>query len=113
MNGLGVLARGGVHEFDHIVVGPNGIFHIETKNWSGDIRFTEYGVERSKDAHHEDPTAQLYRYEDVLKEPLHGNKLQADIVGVLSFAHPDCTLSGSSPAFLTVKLDRLVHAIKT
>lgn len=27
----------GAGDFDHVVVGPNGVFVIETKNWSGDI----------------------------------------------------------------------------
>lgn len=112
-NGRHVRARTGAQEIDHLVVGPNGLFHIETKNWGGHIRFTDKGVERSKEGHHEDPTAQLYRHESVLKELLRGNKLEADVVGVLCFSSPTCTLDGESPAFVTVKLDRLVHAIKT
>lgn len=112
-NGRHVRARTGSQEIDHLVVGPNGVFHIETKNWGGEIRFTASGVERSKEGHHEDPTAQLYRHEFVLKELLRGNKLQADVVGILCFSNPQCTLVGGSPAFATVKLDRLVHAIKT
>lgn len=114
-NGRHVRARTGAQEIDHLVVGPNGLFHIETKNWGGEIRFTAKGVERSKDGHHhhEDPTAQLYRHEAVLKELLRGNKLEADVVGLLCFANPQCTVVGESPAFATVKLDRLVHAIRT
>ena len=27
----------GAGDFDHVVVGPNGVFVVETKNWSGDI----------------------------------------------------------------------------
>lgn len=113
LNGLHVKGRTGTQEFDHLVIGPNGVFHIETKNWGGEIRFTDKGVQRSKDGHHEDPTAQLYRHEFVLKELLRGNKLEADVVGILSFSNPGSTLIGESPAFITVKLDRLVHVIKT
>jgi hypothetical protein len=108
-----VRARTGTQEFDHLVVGPNGLFHIETKNWGGQIRFTEHGVERDRDGHHEDPTAQLYRHEYVLKELLRAHKLQADVIGVLCFANPDSQVIGKSPAFLTVQLDRLVHEIKS
>jgi len=34
--GRGILAEGG-RDFDHVVVGPSGLFVIETKNWTGDI----------------------------------------------------------------------------
>ena len=36
-NGLGL--GGGKQNFDHIVVGPAGIFVVETKNWKGSIEF--------------------------------------------------------------------------
>lgn len=113
LNGRYVKGGGSTQEFDHLVVGPNGIFHIETKNWGGTIAFTNHGMERSKEGHSQDPTAQLYRHEYVLKELLRSHKLQADVVGVLCFANPDCTLVGRSPAFLTVKTDRLIHTIKS
>jgi membrane protein DedA with SNARE-associated domain len=112
LNGRHVKARTGVQEIDHLIVGPNGIFHIETKNWEGRIRFTDKGAERG-DGHQEDPTALLYRHEYVLKELLRGNKLNADVVGILCFSNPHCELNGSAPAFVTVKLDGLVQAIQS
>src|SRR5690606_14906975 len=99
--------------FDHIVVGPNGIFHIETKYWSGSITFTEHGVERDGRRESQDPTAQLYRHEYILKELLKEHRMQADVVGVLCFAHPGAHVEGNSPAFATAKVDRLLHVIKT
>ena len=111
-NGRRVRSRTGSQEIDHIVVGPNGVFHIESKNWSGDIRFTEQGVERDKEKHEGDPTAQLYRHEYVLKELLRAHHLKADVTGILCFTHENCRLVGRSPAFETLKLDRLVHFIK-
>jgi hypothetical protein len=114
LNNRQVRAGGGSQQFDHIAVGPNGVFHIDSKHWSGEVRFTEQGVERSKEGSHQgDPTAQLYRHEHVLKELLRTEGVQADVVGVLCFTHPHCELVGSSPAFVTVKIDRLVHAIKS
>jgi membrane protein DedA with SNARE-associated domain len=109
-----VQAGGGSQQFDHIVVGPNGVFHIDSKHWSGEIRFTEQGVERSKEGGHQgDPTSQMYRHEYIIKELLRANKLQADVVGVLCFTHPNSRLVGHSPAFAAVKVDRLLHFIKT
>ena len=36
-NGLGL--GGGKQNFDHIVVGPSGVFVVETKNWKGSVEF--------------------------------------------------------------------------
>ncbi|MCC2686471.1 MAG: dedA family protein [Paenibacillaceae bacterium] len=113
LNARHVRAGAGAQEFDHIVVGPNGVFHIDSKHWSGEIRFTENGVVRSKEGHHGDPTAQLYRHEYVLKELLREHKKRADVTGILCFTHPDSTLTGKSPAFVALKPDRLLHHIKT
>jgi len=113
LNARRIRSRTGSQEFDHIVVGPNGIFHIDSKHWAGDIRFTERGVERSNGGHSVDPTAQLYRHEYVLKELLRANHLKADVVGIICFTHENSRLFGKSPAFVTLKLDRLVHYIKT
>lgn len=112
LNGKKVRAGGGAQEIDHLVVGPNGVFHIETKYWSGEIRFTDQGVERSDDRQSQDPTAQVYRHEFVVKELLRELKVQADVVGIICFAHPHATLQGRSPAFTAIKPDRLVHFIR-
>lgn len=122
LHGRRVHAGGGTQEFDHIVIGPNGVFHIDSKHWSGDIHFTDQGVERMKprsdkgkaeEPHSQDPTAQLYRHEYILKELLKQHKVKSDIVGIVCFTHPNSRLIGSSPAFVTLKVDRLVHFIKT
>jgi membrane protein DedA with SNARE-associated domain len=112
LNGRHVRSKDASQEFEHLVVGPNGLFHIETKDWEGAITFTNKGVELSGEGLKDDPTAQLYRHEYVLKELLREHKLQADVVGIMCFVHPDCTLTGKSPAFATVTLDQLAHTIK-
>lgn len=113
LHGLRVTAGQSTQEFDHIVVGPNGVFHIDSKHWSGDIEFSEKGVTRSNGGKNEDPTGQLYRHEYVLKELLRRSGMQAEVVGIICFTHPGCNLIGKSPAFETLKADRLLHFIKT
>ena len=39
LNGLRI--GGGKQDFDHIVVGPSGVFVVETKNWKGSVEFRE------------------------------------------------------------------------
>ncbi len=113
LNARKIRVKGGTQEFDHIVIGPNGVFHIETKYWAGVIRFTEQGVERSKEGTAVDPTNQLYRHEYILKELLKPLNMKHPLLGVICFAHPDCKVVGSSSAFKTIKLDRLLYTIKS
>jgi hypothetical protein len=111
MHGRNVRSRGTAEDIDHLIVGPNGVFHIETKNWHGSIRITEQGIERSQPEHHDDPTAQLSRQAFILKELLRANKLEASVTGIINFADPHCELEGSSPLFTTVRLEQLIPAI--
>jgi hypothetical protein len=111
LHGRSVRSRSASEDIDHLIIGPNGIFHIETKNWHGSIRFTDEGIDRSQPEHHEDPNASLERQAFILKELLRANKLEADVIGILNFADSQCVLEGGSFIFTTVKLDQLVAAI--
>ncbi|MDP5277018.1 nuclease-related domain-containing protein [Chengkuizengella sp. 2205SS18-9] len=107
-------ANGRVQQFDHIAIGPNGVFHIETKHWSGEIRFTNQGIQRSNNGNSSnDPTAQMYRHEYVIKELLRKNNMKANIRGLICFSHPNSQVVGQSPAFKTIKVDRLLHTIQS
>lgn len=112
LSGRTVRSGTSSREFAHLVIGPNGVFHIEEKDWHGTVTFTANGVERGQDGQGEDLTAKLYRQEFVLKELLRDNRIEADVTGVLCFTHPDCTLAGKSQAFAAVKLDRLAESIR-
>jgi len=37
----GLRLRGGKQNFDHIIVGPAGVFVVETKNWKGSVEFRD------------------------------------------------------------------------
>jgi hypothetical protein len=111
MHGRSIRSRGPSQDIDHLIVGPNGLFHIETKNWHGLIRFTDQGIERSQPEHHEDPTAQLTRHAFILKELFRAKKIEVDVTGILNFADPQCELEGSSPLFTTVRVDQLIATI--
>jgi membrane protein DedA with SNARE-associated domain len=105
LHGRQVRSGSASHEIRHIVVGPNGVFHVENKPWAGDIHLA--GQAEGK----EDATAQSYRYEFVLKELLREHSMEADVVGIICFTHPDARLIGDSPAFVALKPDRLVSYI--
>lgn len=109
LHGLEVHSGSAAHRIAHIVVGPNGVFHIENKPWSGEI---QVGGETASGSGQEDATAQSYRYEFVLKELLREQHKQADVVGIVCFTHPDARLLGESAAFAALKPDRLVSYIR-
>jgi membrane protein DedA with SNARE-associated domain len=106
-------AGGSRQQIDHLVIGPEGVFHIETKHWSGEIRFTGSGLERSANKPGADPTGQLYRHEYVIREILRRSRLDCDVTGILCFTHPECRIVGESPGFATVRPDRLLHVIRS
>ena len=37
----GLRLGGGKQNFDHVVIGPAGVFVVETKNWKGSVEFHE------------------------------------------------------------------------
>jgi hypothetical protein len=37
----GLRLKGGKQNFDHIIVGPAGVFVVETKNWKGSVEFRD------------------------------------------------------------------------
>lgn len=112
LNGLRVKARDGVLEFDHIVIGPYGVFHLETKNWDGDIHIQDSTIGHGRDGRREEIKATQERREHALRELLRGNKLEAEVIGVVCFSHPGARLTGTGTAALAVTIDRLVDTIR-
>lgn len=97
-------------QIDHLVIGPNGVFHIETKTVAGELSFTERGFMRNGQPY-EDPTGQVYRHQFILEGILREAGIACEVVGVICFAHPNSVLTGTSPQFITCRLDRLLHNI--
>ncbi|MFD2672538.1 nuclease-related domain-containing protein [Marinicrinis sediminis] len=103
--------NGSRQEFDHIVVGPSGIFHIETKNWAGEMIFEKEAVQREEGrADVEDPFAQLYRQGYVLKDRLRELGVDAPVYGVLCMTHPKAVWKGKT-AFPTMRTEGVVSYI--
>lgn len=85
--------KGRTHEFDHVVIGPTGIFHVESKNWAGDIRVTDRGVERSVRGNFQNPIRQIADHHTLLQSLLHHNGIDTDVVGVLCFTNQRARVS--------------------
>lgn len=108
-----VAAGGSSQVIEHLAIGPNGVFHIRTEGSAGIIRLTTEGIQRGEEKGYEDVTGPLYRNEYVVKQKLRSKRLEADVVGLLCFVHPDCRLEGRMPAFAAVRADQLVEVIQS
>jgi hypothetical protein len=81
-------------QIDHVVVGPGGVFAIETKNWGGritggprDAAWTQHGDGSRPLRRHENPVLQNERHVRVLEAHLRAGGLNAvPVVSVLVFA---------------------------
>lgn len=111
-----VLSGGGQRQqIDHLVVGPSGVYHIETKHWSGEVHFEPNGMRHMKNGiptDDADPTAQMDRHDYVVQSVLREYGIHADVTGIICFTHPRCHLVGTSPRYATIKLDRLFGMIQ-
>lgn len=103
-------------EFDHIVVGPQGIFNIETKNYAGKliidtngnwIRIKSDGSEIGE----RNPMQQIRRHEAVLKSIV-GEDIP--IISILVMANPKIIIEGvENFSIPLLKSDRLEEYIST
>ena len=92
-------------EFDNIIIGPNGIFHIETKNYGGKygckIKIDSFGnwVRESNEREYgmDSPEFQLRRHEIVLQENLkrfYGKEKYA-VKGIIVLSNPKTIVEGA------------------
>jgi len=103
--------RGVRQEFDHIVVGRHGVFHIESKNWKGDIDVSDHGVRRSVAGDFHDPIDQMKRHQNLITELLRDNGVVCDVTGILCFTNRHANLTGHSSKYKVIRLDSLLQTI--
>ncbi|GAW94270.1 nuclease-related domain-containing protein [Calderihabitans maritimus] len=109
-------------QFDHIVVGPNGLFHLETKSVNGIVVISETGdwtlikavrnnlVREGMDSPHH----QIQRHEMVLREFLKANlaTIKVPLRSVVVMAHPKTIVEGEDPHLPVIKKDKLLDFIQ-
>lgn len=103
-----------IQEYDHIVIGPKGVFVIETKNFSGIIIVDKYGnwIRRRHDEEVGmiNPLQQMRQHEKVLKSFLPES---VNVVSILCIANDKAIIEGSENFSLPiVKSDMLVEFLE-
>lgn len=84
-------------EFDHIIVGPQGIFLVETKNFAGEIIIDEEGnwVRRKEGqgvVGERNPIEQIRRHEKLIQSIVPG----VNIISIMCLSHPKVVVKGAS-----------------
>lgn len=102
-------------EYDHIIIGKQGVFLIETKNYAGKLIVDKYGNWRriKKDGVEEgerNPIQQLRRHEKLLRSII-GEDIP--IINIICMAHPKMIIEGVENCSVPlVKSDLLVEYIE-
>jgi hypothetical protein len=115
----------GNQQIDHLVIGPNGIFHVETKNINGTIKISETGdwilekklrnqllTEGMESPHH-----QIRRHELVLRDLLAQHFKPKELAklhlgSVVAMANSRTIILGKDPFLEVVKKDKLVYYLE-
>ena len=105
-------------EIDHIVVGPNGVFSIETKYLKGNIKIDPNGnwsrvVEDDKIEGIKNPIQQVDRHHLIVSSILSDIVKDEDIHDIICLAYDTCTIEGIENSEIpVVKSDMITRHIK-
>lgn len=84
-------------EYDHIIVGPQGVFIVETKNYAGEITIDEEGNWTRRKAGQEvvgerNPIQQIRRHEKLMKSIVG----DVNIISIMCLSHPKVVVHGAN-----------------
>jgi len=104
--------RKGSGDIDHIVLGPSGVYVLETKNWRGDIAC--HGDDWQRAGKHNfkgSPSLQVKRnvanIEHIIDASPSLKALDISVEGIVVFTNKHATLRLNSPTVLTLRLPQL------
>ena len=112
-----VYLRDGGGDIDHIVLGPNGVFVLETKNWSGKI--TCNGDEWQRPGKHSmgSPSRQAKRNAAKIKHLIDSSPalrpMGVWVEGLVVFTNNHAKLNINNPTVTILKLQQLPNHITT
>jgi hypothetical protein len=110
--------QGGGGDIDHVVLSPNGIFVLETKNWNGSITCNGDLWQRSgKQNFKGSPSRQVKRNTATIKYIIDSSQafrpLGIYVEGIVVFTNNRATLHLNNPTVAIVKLPELSNQITT
>jgi hypothetical protein len=112
----GAHLRGGGGDIDHIVLGPNGVYVLETKNWSGKIQCNGDNWQRPGKHSVGSPSLQVKRNTHKVKRLIDSSSalrgLNVWVEGIVVFTNQHCSLSINNPTVPILQLPQLSNYIK-
>jgi hypothetical protein len=112
----GAYLKGGGGDVDHIVLGPSGIYVLETKNWSGKIICNGDQWQRPGKKVKGSPSLQVKHNTQRVKKLVNTSHAfwspNIWIEGLLVFTNNNANLSISNPTVTILKLPQLTSYIK-
>lgn len=101
-------------EIDHIVVGPNGVFLIETKYFKGNITIDSYGnwsreLDDGKIEGMKNPIQQVDRHHMIVSSLLSGFVDEKDIHDVICLSYDTCRINGIENSTIPVVKSDLLN----
>jgi hypothetical protein len=110
--------RGGGGDIDHVVLGPSGVFVLETKNWNGAISCNGDLWQRSgKQNFKGSPSRQVKRNVSTIRDIIDSSQALSSlgiyVEGIVVFTNNRATLHLNNPTVAIVKLPQLTNQITT
>jgi hypothetical protein len=110
--------RDGGGDIDHIVLGPNGVFVLETKNWSGNVSCNGDEWQRSgKRNFSGSPSRQVKRNAAKIQQIINHNPslraLDISVEGIVVLTNNHASLHMNNPCVLILKLPQLPNYLAT
>jgi hypothetical protein len=108
--------RNGGGDIDHIVLGPSGVFVLETKNWNGDITCNGDEWQRGgKPSFRASPSLQVKRNAAKIKRIIDSSpslrSLGVRVEGIVVFTNNHATLDLNNPTVLILRLPQVPNHI--
>lgn len=103
----------GPKDVDHLVVGPTGVYALETKNWTGEISVEEDGVRVNGRVPSRPPLQQVYQGARAVRELLEVEAgLQLHVRPLLCFAGRDAALEAEVSGVLVCDGGNLLEVLQ-
>jgi Nuclease-related domain len=107
-----------VETIDHIVLGPNGVFVLETKNWSGNIACNGDEWQRAgKDNFSGSPSRQVKRnaakIQQLIGDSSNLRQLGVWVEGVVVFTNEHISIKINNPTVTILRIPQLPNHIVT
>jgi len=114
INGVYLKNRGG--DIDHIVLGPTGVYVLETKNWSGKIICNGDQWQRPGKKVKSKPSLQTKSYTQEIKRIINSSQISRRpdiwIEGLIVFTNARADLHVNNPTVPALRLQQLSNYIK-